>query len=288
MIVPVYWTLVICLRAALNVLLFSLSSYCFLYIAWGFSKCGREGAKWILKSWRCLLKSSVWNHLTPRWRKQWCWFMGVLGFIKKLSCFLPMGFLLLYRILFLIFISELLKRKTRPLLGDMRITYAEITDMSQSACYLNLAWEDGREGSTRISLNFKCLMFYQWVQVSSLILDVNYMFWGVFTWWEIKALQIQALFFVHLSMRRKKKFVRGWGFAGGKWGRDEEGKGLQMHATELEGSVLPADAQPHLCTWAWPAGALAWWMQGEMRFGQGNFPQMGSHHTMNQNLSARS
>lgn len=37
--------------------------------------------------------------------------MGVLGFIKKPSCFLPMGFLLLYRILFLIFISELLKRK---------------------------------------------------------------------------------------------------------------------------------------------------------------------------------
>lgn len=86
----------------------------------------------------------------------------------------------------------------------MRITYAEITDMSQSACYLNLAWEDGREGSTRISLNYKCLMFYQWGQVSSLILDVNYMFWGVFTWWEIKALQIQALFFVHWSMRRKK------------------------------------------------------------------------------------
>lgn len=111
MIVPVYRTLVICLRAALNVLLFSLSSYCFLYIAWGFSKCGREGAKWILKSWRCLLKGSVWNHLTPRWRKRWCWFMGVLGFIKKPSCFLPMGFLLLYRILFLIFISELLKRK---------------------------------------------------------------------------------------------------------------------------------------------------------------------------------
>lgn len=61
-------------------------------------------------------------------------FMGVLGFIKYMFCFpscaLNMGTLLFCTILFLIFTNDLLKRKTRQLLGDRRIMYAEIIDVS--------------------------------------------------------------------------------------------------------------------------------------------------------------
>lgn len=60
--------------------------------------------------------------------------MGVFGFVKYIFCFpscaLYMGSLLFCTTLFLIFINELLKRKTRQLLGGRRIMYAEITVVS--------------------------------------------------------------------------------------------------------------------------------------------------------------
>ena len=88
-----------------------------------------------------------------------------------LSCVLYMGSLIFCTTLFLIFINELLKRKTRQLLGDRRIMYAEITGC-QSVGLLFKSWGWGK-WSIWINLNIQCLclvsedrfLFWFWIQV---------------------------------------------------------------------------------------------------------------------------
>lgn len=123
-------------------------------------------------------------------------------------------------------------KEKKQLVGNRRIMYAEFTGRQSVACYLSL--EKMEEGASEVygSVWTSNAVFNQRGQVPSLVLDTSCIFWGVSTWLRNKGTSDSStVLLTQEHTWEEKRFVSDWRFEGGKWGRNEEGKGLQMHMT---------------------------------------------------------